>query len=144
MQHKITEVENAGKENVAQDCRGGKCRKGKCGTKLQGWKMRERKMREKDLSIEIRKFYLSQTWHWCDTIQASVVSEGRHLEIFCAQFQSTAKCQNYLTLKPKHLPQPHFKLHISQLGDNDWWYDYINVCSKADRCQLILPQRTRN
>jgi len=56
MRHKITGVENVGKENAAldtgsgkcgkgkcaQNCRGRKCRKGKCDTKSQGWKMRHK------------------------------------------------------------------------------------------------------
>jgi len=42
IRHKIARVENAGKENAAQDRRGGKCRKGKCGTRTQGWKMHEK------------------------------------------------------------------------------------------------------
>jgi len=40
MWHKIAWLEDAGKENVAQNCRGRKSGKGKCGTrKMQGWKM---------------------------------------------------------------------------------------------------------
>jgi len=34
-------TENAGLENAAPDCRGGKCGTGKRGTRLQGWKTRE-------------------------------------------------------------------------------------------------------
>jgi len=34
-------TENAGLENVAPDCRGGKRGTGKRGTRLQGWKTRE-------------------------------------------------------------------------------------------------------
>ena len=40
---KVTEgaTENAGLENAAPDCRGGKRGTGKRGTRLQGWKTRE-------------------------------------------------------------------------------------------------------
>ena len=47
MQQKIAGVENAGKENAAQDCRGGKS-----GKRLHGWKMREKKMQEKIAGVE--------------------------------------------------------------------------------------------
>ena len=52
MQHKIAGMENAGKENAAQDCRGGKSGKKTCRKRLQGWKMREKKMREKIAGVE--------------------------------------------------------------------------------------------
>ena len=65
---KMREIKNAGKENAAQDRRGGKCRKRKCGTRLQGWKMRE-----KDLTLtEVNKLPLSQTCPRFDTILATV------------------------------------------------------------------------
>ena len=52
MRHQIAGMENAGKENAAQDCRGGKSGKRKCGTRMQGWKMQERKMRHKISGVE--------------------------------------------------------------------------------------------
>jgi len=39
--HRYGATENAGLENAAPDCRGGKRGTGKRGTRLQGWKTRE-------------------------------------------------------------------------------------------------------